>query len=333
MNKRISFQLIRFFLALFLIFVLLEVGLRLIGFDYPQLPQRSFIVKPDEPFFIPHERYGFAMSPGKFEINQDDQLKWTSTQNENGYRITSDVSDTARPEIWIFGCSFTYGWGVDDDETYPWLLQEALPEYTIKNYGVGAYGTLQSYYQLKDELEKGKKPELIVLAYLPFHDQRNTASRFWIRAISTHKKLLNLQYPYARLEKDSLKYAYTTLSYQSVPGSSWSCASGFMEVMYNKWQDRSCKNSHVTRHLLKQISDDCTNANIPLVLCGLDSYPRAVDHLEKMNSSGLETLNIGLDLVSPEYTFLPVDPHPNQVAHRYYAKELTDFLKANEHHK
>lgn len=324
--QKAAFHLIRLFLALLLVVVLLEIGLRIMGFDYPQWPDRSFTVEPSKPFFVPHEKYGFAMSPGQFNINQDDVLKWTSTQDENGYRITSDSIDTTKPEIWIFGCSFTYGWGVNDNETYPWLLQEAMPGYTIRNFGVGAYGTLHSYYQLQDELEKGKKPELVVLAYLPFHEQRNTASRFWMRAITTHKTLLNLQYPYARINEDTLVYSSLPLEYKGVPGSSWCKVSGVTEVMYNRWQDKNCKNVDVTKLILKKIRNTCYSNDMHLLIVGLESDRITPYFFSNLNSHTINTVDIGLDLSTPEFTFLPVDPHPNQAAHQHYAAQLKKYL-------
>lgn len=326
MKRNFLFHTIRIVVSLLLIFAVFEVGLRLIGFDYPSYPQRSFTVEPEGDFFVYHPSYGFAMQQGEYHINQDDVLKWTSTQNEDGYRITSDSVDITKLEIWIFGCSFTYGWGVNDDESYPWLLQEAMPEYTIKNYGVGAYGTLHSLMQLKDELKKGTKPELVILAYLPFHDQRNTASRFWMRAITTHKKLLNLQYPYARLDGDTLKQFSQPLEYEGVPGSSWLRISGMTEVMYNRWQDKTCENAQVTKLILKQIRDTCYSNGIHLLIVGLESDGITPYIFNNLNLHAINTVDIGLDLSTPEFTFLPADPHPNQAAHQHYAAQLKKYL-------
>lgn len=327
MSRRTYFYVIRLALALLLIFVLLEVGLRLIDFDYANNSRRTFIVEPDIKVFIPHPQYGFAMQPGQFHINQADQLKWISTHDENGYRITTDSIDTNKPEIWIFGCSFTYGWGVNDNETYPWLLQDAIPEYTIRNYGVGAYGTLQSLLQLQDELATGKKPTLVLLAYLPFHDQRNTGSRLWTRVIASHEKLTTLQYPYARIKENKLTYSSLQLVYRDFPGNSWSRTSQFVELVYNALQDMQCHNQEVTALLLEKIKLVCANNNVPLLLCALDNSLTTQEAFNALSTKGFKTLDIGLDLSSPQYTFLPIDPHPNQVAHKHYADELTNYLK------
>jgi hypothetical protein len=35
----------------------------------------------------------------------------------------------------VGGCSFTQGWGLDDTETYPWLLRPRLPDVGVRNFG------------------------------------------------------------------------------------------------------------------------------------------------------------------------------------------------------
>ena len=55
-----------------------------------------------------------------------------------GRRFTSEpkLSETTeednRPVISVYGCSCTWGIGVNDEETYPWLLQQEFPEFRIE---------------------------------------------------------------------------------------------------------------------------------------------------------------------------------------------------------
>src|SRR5262249_10125369 len=66
----------------------------------------------------------------------------------------------------VFGCSFTYGWLVNDAETYPYLLQAALPEYRIVNFAVPGYGNVQSLLQFKRALAThANKPALALFTY------------------------------------------------------------------------------------------------------------------------------------------------------------------------
>jgi hypothetical protein len=94
-----------------------------------------------------HPTLGYRHRAGEFRITQE-VLRWTATHDDETLRITDRPGDEGRgarrPELWIMGGSFTHGWAVNDWETFPWLLQEGLPEYRVVNFGVGGYGTLQS---------------------------------------------------------------------------------------------------------------------------------------------------------------------------------------------
>jgi hypothetical protein len=57
------------------------------------------------------------------------------------YPLATDAHARSKPEIWLFGCSFTHGWSLNDEETYPWVLQERLPMYEVVNYGAWRCGT------------------------------------------------------------------------------------------------------------------------------------------------------------------------------------------------
>ncbi len=57
----------------------------------------------------------------------------TYRTDADGWRVTPKPSKPAAPEIVILGCSFTWGIGVEDTETYPWILgTEAWPDHRIR---------------------------------------------------------------------------------------------------------------------------------------------------------------------------------------------------------
>jgi hypothetical protein len=81
---------------------------------------------------------------------------FTVTHFPSKLRITHPLATytdrRSKPEIWIMGCSFTHGWSLNDQDTYPWLLQARLPQYVVVNYGVEGYGTLHALLQLREAL-------------------------------------------------------------------------------------------------------------------------------------------------------------------------------------
>lgn len=64
----------------------------------------------------------------------------TYTSNAQGWRVTPQHPD-ARIAVIFFGCSFTFGEGVEDAESYPWQVAQQLgPEYQVFNFGFHGYG-------------------------------------------------------------------------------------------------------------------------------------------------------------------------------------------------
>ena len=149
---------------------------------YRQDALLGYALVPDRQIRITHTKplRGRSNPP----VQQETTFTWISTVNSEGHRIThpplqaaSQATGTStKPELWLFGCSFTFGWSVDDDQTSPWRLQNSLPNLEVVNFGVPGYSTFQSLMQFEEALKKGKPPELAVLVYYDFHQERNTLS-------------------------------------------------------------------------------------------------------------------------------------------------------------
>ena len=79
--------------------------------------------------------------------------------------------------ILILGDSFTFGYGVEEDDTYSSVLERSLREEncgaTVYNAGIPGYGTVQEY-SLLTELYDIIRPQLVILAYTVGSDLRDT---------------------------------------------------------------------------------------------------------------------------------------------------------------
>jgi len=89
------------------------------------------------------------------------------TTDEKGRRITADNQSTADTLILLFGCSYTYGEGLNDDETFAWQLSELLgPKFQVYNYGFHGYGSHQMLALLEsDRLDEFEKKYKNIYAY------------------------------------------------------------------------------------------------------------------------------------------------------------------------
>lgn len=79
----------------------------------------------------------------------------TYTLNDKGWRVTPEAPD-ADTAVLLFGCSFTFGEGLNDKETLAWKLGEELgPRYKVYNFGFSGYGP----HHMQAIIERGL-PEL-----------------------------------------------------------------------------------------------------------------------------------------------------------------------------
>ncbi len=83
----------------------------------------------------------------------------------------------------FFGCSFTFGDGLNDDETMPYYFEKLNPGFRSYNYAFFGYSTRHMLTWI-DKFELGKqiaeKKGIGVYVYITDHVNRNTPSAGWI---------------------------------------------------------------------------------------------------------------------------------------------------------
>ena len=147
---------------------------------------------------------GIAISQGAAEGNQKDALlgykplpnlrmvskmsfrgrqiyKVTYSTDEHSRRITP-VQSVEKPNKFIlfFGCSFTFGEGVQDDETLPFFVGQLASRYRPYNYGVNGYGPQQMVAKLQqgDIRAEINEPEgILVYTFIDDHIHRVIGSQ------------------------------------------------------------------------------------------------------------------------------------------------------------
>ncbi len=81
----------------------------------------------------------------------------------DGARV--DVLAGAPGVVAAYGDSFTFGEDVENDETWPHYLAEALGV-QVANFGVAGYGPDQALVRLRGHLEEGRVPEVVILGVM-----------------------------------------------------------------------------------------------------------------------------------------------------------------------
>jgi hypothetical protein len=333
-RKRFFFYLIAYTFFALLLFSLAEMTARVKGVRPYAVKAADIVVEPGGRFFTANPTLGYTHLPGQFKITLADSYTFKATNLNNTLRVTHPLNtyppEDHKREIWILGDSITYGWSVNDEESYPWLLQENFPDYEIVNFGVSGYGTLHSLIQLREALESGKKPQVVILAYASWHDVRNTFIRIRRKMLASSSSLGSVNQPYARLTKEGkLEIFMDTIAYHEFPLMRYSAFIHALEEIYDRYEERHARSHEVTKAIIKEISDLCRASGITFAVVTLTSDPTTSDMLDHCQREGIKTGSIWVDLNIKENNNLPYDSHPSAIAHQQYAHKLESFLRLN----
>lgn len=120
----------------------------------------------------------------------DDKLiyEYTATIDSFGRRVTPLPTHKKQDGfVAFFGASFTFGLGVDDDETLPYFAGAQLTEFKVYNYGVSAYGTQHLLALMDDrDLRKEIDAEYGVGVYVFISDHVRRAA-YTLGRVASHR--------------------------------------------------------------------------------------------------------------------------------------------------
>ncbi len=327
-SKKVFFSLIAGFTILVGLIGISEVVLRVVGLG-PWTKQKTDIqVEPGGTFFVKHPTLGYTHLPGAFHVTLPDGYAFNVTDLPNTLRVTHPLatydSVNTKEEIWIFGCSFTYGWALNDNETFAWLLQERFPQYEVVNYGVNGYGTLHSLIQFREALAY-KKPKVAILAYASFHDARNTFLRKRQKAVATWNSLGPLVQPYARLDDDGqLEIEMAEVEYREFPLMRKSAVAHLIEMTYDNYEAWRTPSDRVTEAIISEMAKTAHDNGVGFGVALIAGRP---DMLKYTRAHGISSVDMSVDLSLPENNNEPHDNHPSALANRHYADTLESFLR------
>ena len=116
------------------------------------------------------------------------EFKTYARLNNQGYRGKdfSEKKSGGTSRILVIGDSMTFGWGVSDKETYPYLLEDMLRSNGFSNVEVinGGYAgglSVDSYYVYLKNRGLKLKPDIIILGFTVFNDISDLAETVWLK--------------------------------------------------------------------------------------------------------------------------------------------------------
>lgn len=329
-GKKIAFGLITAALALLLLTGVTEVVLRLRGRTAWAPVPLDTSVTPGGRLYQAHPTLGYANLPGVYDVVVKGNLRFKMSHDLHGRRLTGPVGAAVaaeRPRLWTFGCSFTHGWSVNDEETYPWLLQERYPDVEVVNFAVGGYGTVHALLQLEEALAAGPPPRVATVAYAAFHDERNVFSRHRRKSLfsASHERLGPLAQPAASLdEAGGLKIDIVELTYAPLPGSSHLATINWLDDRVNSIERATHDGRQVTYACITSMAKACREKGVELVIATITNKTDEVR--EFCRSLGVTSVDISVNHRDPAMSNLPWDNHPSALAHREFARRLATAL-------
>jgi hypothetical protein len=331
MLKKISYLLL-----LVLGFVLLiELALQLLNFPFESNTHFSFECTPSTCY--KKDSLGLKLLTGSYQITINEGLSYTVTHNKDFQRIVSykEIADTEK-EIDFFGCSFAYGWGIDDSLTLPFLLQSSDTTVKINNYCVPGFGTLQAYIILKKKIDQELIPDVVIINYMNIHEDRNLLTRGFQSNLLPAEGVLNTQEPffYPKLLdlEGSVNYEYIDIAevYKPTVGSSHLKLAKLIEQTRINKGNLNLNELKSSIYLIAQLNELCKENNIRLIVAELlHNNVTSPLLIAACDSLGIECVDVSPPNMN-DYNNAPYDLHPNAAAHQIYFTKLYSYLKGKE---
>lgn len=282
---------------------------------------------------------GWALTPDHMATNsfaiprKKLSLEYTVTTDGSGRRMTSGTDHSGTPVISFYGCSNTFGWGLDDNATFPWLVQSDHPELTIRNYGCSGYSLYQMLLRMEQTIEQDT-PEVVVLGFSPGLEARSVSDHHYLRILSEQGGTPPSCVSKIKRNGKRTLQRFGLEAYKHLPLSGKSPLIKLVERSLNRliYSGRAKGNGHrkTTEHLLLAMENLCKKHNVVfhvqylvantgyrkfLHAAGFNWAPGPVD-LDQCDAAGTYT-----------YRLSPFDGHPNGAANQEYAKTIKPILE------
>ncbi|SLN76845.1 SGNH/GDSL hydrolase family protein [Roseisalinus antarcticus] len=230
--------------------------------------------------------------------------------DRDGWRRVPNATPAKGPRVGIYGCSFTYGTGLTDEETFAARLQDARPQVRILNRGIGGHGTTQNLLQLRRDIAQGAV-DAAVFAIISDHRFRNIAHPQRMRQyLSPDWYHLGVeQVPVARLDADGRARIVYHPIWQPV----------IRDADFHIFLPDDFMINSATLAVLDLVRETTAEAAVPLGFVLLDALDP--DFSAAVRDRFPETHDISTPY-DRDHTFLPRDIHPNARANALFAERL-----------
>lgn len=175
-------NLLVLFVTLLIIVFFLEVSLRIF---YPQQTLKD-LQESSRKIFIEHDYLPFSLKPNSESVHITKDFNTHIKINSKGFRNKEFFLEKGKiTRIMVFGDSFTFGHGVEENETYSAFLESMFEGESkiieVINAGYKAAWSPDSYYLfLKNEISK-YKPDIVIFGIWVGNDLTDIKDNEWLK--------------------------------------------------------------------------------------------------------------------------------------------------------
>ncbi len=231
--------------------------------------------------------------------------------------------------IGYFGCSITYGHGLNNEKTFSHKLFEKTKDFDYLNFAVPGHSTYQSLLKLKNKIKEIKFKK-IVLGIHKDLERRNTCSISWTKIINNYWaipfKLNLLKYNLEFKPKKRFNLKFFNLQLVKLINNILN------SIIFSIGSSKKIQ-KETMKEILREFKEICSKNNIELIIICLDNYNEIYDFLSE-NSFNWTTSNINLNEKDEKGKFkwqlLPWDNHPNEMANQIYYEKLYEIINSNK---
>lgn len=312
-------------------FILLEVTLRILGFSPYEYRHYSIDASPENAF-VGNKKLGIALNSGKYSITLNEGHTFSTTHNHLGRRLVTNSPHTVQNTALMLGCSYTYGYGVNDSEHFTSLVQNEFTSVQFKNLGVIGYGSVQSLIQLEQAFEEDTF-EIVILNLSAYHLPRNNLSPSYRRDLkigydqsskSTNNLMDDARFPYLGECNNEVMYVPWRDIYQNWIGRGYFASINAFQTTFDKILENTKHQTKITACLINRMNELCKEHNVVFGMACLNSSEQT-----KHIANRLEDINwLQVDFQFDNHAMInyPYDEHPNAAGHRYISKKMTPFI-------
>ena len=310
--------------------MILELCLRLFGHEPFEYYKNN---SPDRTIYKPDKKLGWTSKTGSYysKIDKENFIKYKFLKDGSRYTGYNLTQNSIKKKIVLIGGSLTMGHALNDEETFAYLLQKKLNRYQIKNFGIGGYGTYQSYLKLKDVFDTNKNIKIVVYSFMDHHEVRNVGDASWHEHLALNSGA-TVYLPYAKLDKFGGLLDYPPVKYVVLPLSNFS-------VLITKIQKKIMRIIHfslnedktlITKKIITKMNRLSKKNNSNFIFVNLLTNGLKVNDYKKFaKENHIQFSNCQIELTQ-EYV-VKNDGHPNNLAHRKYFECILNLI--NEQNK